>query len=172
MSKYSGSGWHFQHIRHSNARKYGRAGGVYAKDGRQLFVTKQEGYPSRLVWAKDVEDVEKQIGATREIIDIVPVKKKGLEEKEPDWSSSMIPANRKKEDDTEEEYMEKGREEERIHSQLWDTKEEVTRLERALEDYERNTPMDAYMYVEEDFIELRKKLNEIKNNPKKFIDKD
>jgi hypothetical protein len=30
MTKYSGSGWHFQHIRHSNARKYGKAGGIYA----------------------------------------------------------------------------------------------------------------------------------------------
>ena len=30
MTKYSGSGWHFQHVRHSNARKYGRAGGTYA----------------------------------------------------------------------------------------------------------------------------------------------
>lgn len=30
MAKYSGSGWHFQHTRHSNARKYGKAGGTYA----------------------------------------------------------------------------------------------------------------------------------------------
>jgi hypothetical protein len=30
MSKYSGSGWHFQSVRHSNARKYGHAGGKYA----------------------------------------------------------------------------------------------------------------------------------------------
>jgi hypothetical protein len=30
MAKYSGSGWHNQSIRHSNARKYGRAGGTYA----------------------------------------------------------------------------------------------------------------------------------------------
>jgi hypothetical protein len=30
MSKYSGQGWHFQTTRHSNARKYGRAGGKYA----------------------------------------------------------------------------------------------------------------------------------------------
>jgi len=27
--KYSGSGWHRQSIRHSNARKYGKAGGTY-----------------------------------------------------------------------------------------------------------------------------------------------
>jgi hypothetical protein len=27
--KYSGSGWHNQSIRHSNARKYGKAGGKY-----------------------------------------------------------------------------------------------------------------------------------------------
>jgi hypothetical protein len=30
MTKYSGSGWHNQSIRHSNARKYGRAGGKYS----------------------------------------------------------------------------------------------------------------------------------------------
>lgn len=30
MAKYSGSGWHKQSIRHSNARKYGKAGGRYA----------------------------------------------------------------------------------------------------------------------------------------------
>jgi hypothetical protein len=29
MAKYSGSGWHKQSIRHSNARKYGKAGGTY-----------------------------------------------------------------------------------------------------------------------------------------------
>ena len=30
MARYSGSGWHRQSIRHSNARKYGKAGGTYA----------------------------------------------------------------------------------------------------------------------------------------------
>jgi hypothetical protein len=30
MSKYSGSGWHFQSERHSKARKYGKAGGTYS----------------------------------------------------------------------------------------------------------------------------------------------
>lgn len=29
MTRYSGSGWHRQSLRHSNARKYGRAGGKY-----------------------------------------------------------------------------------------------------------------------------------------------
>jgi len=29
MAKYSGSGWHKQSVRHSNARKYGKAGGRY-----------------------------------------------------------------------------------------------------------------------------------------------
>ena len=29
MARYNGSGWHLQSIRHSNARKYGRAGGTY-----------------------------------------------------------------------------------------------------------------------------------------------
>jgi hypothetical protein len=30
MTRYSGKGWHFQHVRHSNAKKYGKAGGKYA----------------------------------------------------------------------------------------------------------------------------------------------
>jgi hypothetical protein len=30
MAKYKTGGWHFQSIRHSNARKYGRAGGKYS----------------------------------------------------------------------------------------------------------------------------------------------
>lgn len=30
MARYNGSGWHFQSVRHSNARKTGRAGGDYA----------------------------------------------------------------------------------------------------------------------------------------------
>jgi len=31
MSKYSSQGWHFQSKRHSNARKYGKAGGKYSQ---------------------------------------------------------------------------------------------------------------------------------------------
>ena len=31
MTRYSGKGWHFQHVRHSNARKYGKAGGTYSQ---------------------------------------------------------------------------------------------------------------------------------------------
>ena len=34
MAKYSGMGWHKQSIRHSNARKYGKAGGTYAVIGQ------------------------------------------------------------------------------------------------------------------------------------------
>jgi hypothetical protein len=30
MARYSGSGWHKQSVRHSNARKYGKAGGQYS----------------------------------------------------------------------------------------------------------------------------------------------
>lgn len=30
MAKYNSKGWHFQTVRHSNARKYGRAGGTYS----------------------------------------------------------------------------------------------------------------------------------------------
>ena len=41
MARYSGSGRHKQSIRHSNAKRYGKAGGVYAnvfKDERGYFV--------------------------------------------------------------------------------------------------------------------------------------
>jgi hypothetical protein len=37
MAKYSGSGWHFQYTRHSNARKYGKAGGKYA-EGKHFHI--------------------------------------------------------------------------------------------------------------------------------------
>ena len=40
MTRYSGKGWHFQHVRHSNARKYGRAGGKYASN-KKWIVTAQ-----------------------------------------------------------------------------------------------------------------------------------
>lgn len=39
MAKYNGSGWHFQTIRHSNARKYGKAGGKYST---QMNITHSE----------------------------------------------------------------------------------------------------------------------------------
>ena len=41
MTKYSGSGWHRQSIRHSNARKYGKAGGKY-KNQYELTTTKNQ----------------------------------------------------------------------------------------------------------------------------------
>jgi hypothetical protein len=31
MAKYNNSGWHFQSVRHSNAKRYGHAGGAYSK---------------------------------------------------------------------------------------------------------------------------------------------
>jgi hypothetical protein len=31
MAKYNGMGWHKQSVRHSNARKYGKAGGTYSR---------------------------------------------------------------------------------------------------------------------------------------------
>ena len=31
MAKYNSQGWHYQSTRHSNARKYGKAGGTYAR---------------------------------------------------------------------------------------------------------------------------------------------
>lgn len=43
MAKYSGSGWHRQSVRHSNARKYGRAGGTYAIGKRFHIDTDFEG---------------------------------------------------------------------------------------------------------------------------------
>jgi hypothetical protein len=44
MAKYNGSGWHLQSIRHSNARKYGKAGGKYAT---KLTITHHEAKPSQ-----------------------------------------------------------------------------------------------------------------------------
>ena len=41
MARYSGSGWHNQSIRHSNARKYGKAGGTYAK--RYVLIGRSQG---------------------------------------------------------------------------------------------------------------------------------
>jgi hypothetical protein len=32
MGNYKGSGWHRQRVRHSNARKYGKAGGIYSNN--------------------------------------------------------------------------------------------------------------------------------------------
>jgi hypothetical protein len=43
MAKYSGSGWHHQSVRHSNARKYGRAGGQYARKWISINNTKIKG---------------------------------------------------------------------------------------------------------------------------------
>lgn len=55
MARYSGKGWHFQHTRHSNARKYGHAGGTYAmryeKSGffkGEPILVKQTNNPSRV----------------------------------------------------------------------------------------------------------------------------
>jgi len=36
MARYNGMGWHNQSIRHSNARKYGKAGGTYAKNKERI----------------------------------------------------------------------------------------------------------------------------------------
>jgi hypothetical protein len=150
MTKYLGMGWHFQSVRHSKARKYGKAGGTYATSHKRLktkfpshtklilceycgkkhvagnvftlhrqhacrecyyahthdkrgnpipymstkhygevekkkcYVVTQEGYPSRFVWAKSVEEVEEKMGATRNIINIrerrTPKKKEKKEE--------------------------------------------------------------------------------------------
>ena len=61
MSKYSGKGWHFQHVRHSNARKYGKAGGKYVttsvfnKKGKQLKIKVPfNKYVSEQFYAKDM----------------------------------------------------------------------------------------------------------------------
>ena len=42
MTKYSGSGWHRQSIRHSNARKYGKAGGKYSQAELQVITTRNK----------------------------------------------------------------------------------------------------------------------------------
>jgi hypothetical protein len=59
MAKYSGSGWHNQSIRHSNARKYGRAGGRYAK---------HYGEPEKSEWQiqhdKQTKEYRKRLDAT------------------------------------------------------------------------------------------------------------
>lgn len=42
MARYSGSGWHKQSTRHSNARKYGRAGGKYSNERTQWYTSRPE----------------------------------------------------------------------------------------------------------------------------------
>jgi hypothetical protein len=44
MTRYNGSGWHHQSVRHSNARKYGKAGGTYAT---QMTITHSEPKPQQ-----------------------------------------------------------------------------------------------------------------------------
>ena len=60
MAKYSGSGWHFQSIRHSNARKYGKAGGTYAK--RYVLIGKSQGQTRILGSFKKRIDAETKEG--------------------------------------------------------------------------------------------------------------
>lgn len=54
MAKYNGSGWHNQSIRHSNARKYGKAGGDYASITRKMDRLKQ------LLESKNVPELRKE----------------------------------------------------------------------------------------------------------------
>jgi hypothetical protein len=49
MARYNGSGWHHQSVRHSNARKYGRAGGKYAG------ITKKEHLPLFMLQKKELK---------------------------------------------------------------------------------------------------------------------
>lgn len=44
MARYSGSGWHKQSLRHSKARKYGKAGGTYAT---HITMKHQEAKPTQ-----------------------------------------------------------------------------------------------------------------------------
>jgi hypothetical protein len=68
MAKYSGSGWHFQHTRHSNARKYGKAGGRYS-----IVVKNLRWHKGSLAHSKNVNEtvakrlkslMEKEYGTT------------------------------------------------------------------------------------------------------------
>lgn len=60
MTHYTGKGWHFQHTRHSNARKYGKAGGVYAK--RYVLIGKSQGQTRILGSFKKRIDAETKEG--------------------------------------------------------------------------------------------------------------
>ena len=60
MSKYSSQGWHFQHTRHSNARKYGKAGGTYAK--RYVLIGNSQGQTRILGSFKKRIDAETKEG--------------------------------------------------------------------------------------------------------------
>jgi hypothetical protein len=44
MAKHDSRGWHFQSVRHSNARKTGRAGGVYASERIKTILRKHPEY--------------------------------------------------------------------------------------------------------------------------------
>jgi len=54
MAKYNGMGWHNQSIRHSNARKYGHAGGKY----KTYAVTYNMGFLTYEVKAKSPEEAQ------------------------------------------------------------------------------------------------------------------
>jgi len=42
MARYNNSGWHRQSVRHSKARKYGKAGGRYANERTNWYATRKE----------------------------------------------------------------------------------------------------------------------------------
>jgi hypothetical protein len=56
MAKYNGSGWHRQSTRHSNARKYGKAGGTY-----RIHTAIMKGRISRIKNKDDFEQIGKEI---------------------------------------------------------------------------------------------------------------
>ena len=61
MARYSGMGWHNQSIRHSNARKYGRAGGKYSDDNLRLaFHTQQPMFSTKVAQLLNQGFSEKQ----------------------------------------------------------------------------------------------------------------
>lgn len=61
MAKYNGMGWHNQSIRHSNARKYGKAGGKYSDDNLRLaFHTQQPMFSTRVAQLLNQGFSEKQ----------------------------------------------------------------------------------------------------------------
>jgi hypothetical protein len=44
MTKYSGSGWHLQRVRHSRARRLGHAGGTYTSERIRKILKKHPEY--------------------------------------------------------------------------------------------------------------------------------
>jgi hypothetical protein len=71
MARYSGSGWHNQSIRHSKARKYGKAGGRYLvavnmkkakKVGKYFKANPIFEFPNKKARTGFIKDMKKEYG--------------------------------------------------------------------------------------------------------------